>query len=248
VLSRLRQRLAFGSEHPLWQGGYADRGTPLHKLVLQFPWRAHFKGWTRARQGRLFAEETFQLESDQLAYFDHRYNFTWLNERRVEIPIAMRFLEGGTGVDLLEVGNVLGHYGIRGHAVLDRYESGPGVVNEDLLEYRPRRRFPRIVSISTIEHIGVDEGDGQATRAVRSLEHLRTLLAPGGRLLVTVPAGYNTALDRHLREEARRGAPVLGMRRIARANRWRQVPPEEALACRYGWPYMNANGLLVVTG
>ena len=36
-------------------------------------------------------------------------------------------------------------------------------------------------------------------KVVRALRHTRSLLKPGGHLLVTVPTGYNPALDEGLR-------------------------------------------------
>lgn len=61
---------------------------------------------------------TFSYRGAQLAYFVHRHNYTWLNERAVEIPIARLALTGVGNGRVLEVGNVLSHYGSarRGHA------------------------------------------------------------------------------------------------------------------------------------
>ena len=47
-----------------------------------------------------------------LQLFDHPYNTTILNERAVEIPVVMAWLYRGDPLgDVLEVGNVLQHYG-----------------------------------------------------------------------------------------------------------------------------------------
>lgn len=55
-----------------------------------------------------------------------------------------------------------------------------------------------IVSISTMEHVGHDEEPKDPGAAARAIHHLRSLLASGGEMLVTVPGGYNPALDRAL--------------------------------------------------
>ena len=79
------------------------------------------------------------------------HNRTWRNERAVEVPLAVAFLDGCVG-PTLELGNVLANYGRRGHVVVDKYEARPGVVNVDVDDYRPRERF---VAISTLEHVGL---------------------------------------------------------------------------------------------
>lgn len=133
----------------------------------------------------------FTYRGSTLRLFDHPYNDTRKNERAVEVAIALRFVFtncDGARVGL-EVGNVLGHYGVTGHTVVDLYErgwpGGPHVTNVDVLDY-DAGPFDWIVSISTIEHTD----DPLAT-----LAHLRSLLAPGGHLLVTFPMGAHFDLD-----------------------------------------------------
>ena len=78
-----------------------------------------------AKRGFTFSDKTLPL-------FYHRYNMTWANERAVEVPIAREYLSQHTGQRVLEVGNVLSHYGEVDHVVLDKFERDKGVVNEDL--------------------------------------------------------------------------------------------------------------------
>ncbi|OQW96440.1 MAG: hypothetical protein BWK77_04695 [Verrucomicrobia bacterium A1] len=61
---------------------------------------------------------------------------TWVNERAVEIPVVRKFLEGRAG-RILEVGNVMGHYGPADWDVVDRFERGARVLNCDVIEFRP---------------------------------------------------------------------------------------------------------------
>ena len=60
---------------------------------------------------------------------------------------------------MLEVGHVLGHYGNHDHAVLDKYETAAGVINEDIT-LADRGRFDLILSISTFEHSFDDDATG----------------------------------------------------------------------------------------
>jgi len=138
--------------------------------------------------------DTFSWWGRDLAYFDHPYNSTIRNERAVEVPIALVFLEGRTG-EGLEVGNVLGHYVSRSHRVADLYEEAPGVENVDVFEVDGS--FDWIVAISTLEHIRWDRKRDELDpgAAVDALYHLRSLVAPGGELLVTTPFGQHPRLD-----------------------------------------------------
>lgn len=123
--------------------------------------------------------------------YDHPYNSTASNERAIELPIAFDFIAGHTNV--LEVGNVLGHYQDRTWACVDKYEQAPGVTNLDVLDISGT--YDRIVSVSTIEHVGWDEPTRDPAKAIRAITHLRSLLAPGGALLITIPTGWNSFLD-----------------------------------------------------
>lgn len=130
----------------------------------------------------------------RLDLVDLPYNTTIRNERAVELAVAFDWLAGCDG-DGLEVGNVLGHYGIAGHRVVDLHEQAPGVENIDVFEIHGR--FDWIVSISTVEHVGWDDGR-DPTGAAFAVTYLRSLLRPGGELLVTVPLGWNPPLDARL--------------------------------------------------
>ncbi len=127
-----------------------------------------------------------------------------LNERCIELAIARQWLPesawhlnpGG-----LEVGNVMGHYWPMRHIVFDLYEEpawyqlegGQKVIDVDILELDGIEHpwFPWVVSLSTIEHT-VDP--------IGALVILRTLVEPGGRLLVTFPTGVHERLDRYVEQ------------------------------------------------
>jgi hypothetical protein len=129
----------------------------------------------------------FRYFGVELEAFDHEYNTTALNERAVEIPIAFDWLPPSGHIGGLEVGNVMGHYGYHGHRVVDLYEQGDGVDNIDVFDIGGRYEW--ILSVSTLEHIA---------DAVKALDHLRDLLMPSGRMLITIGSGQHQALDEYL--------------------------------------------------
>jgi SAM-dependent methyltransferase len=141
---------------------------------------------------------SFELWGRSYAYFDDRRNWTLLNERCVEIPIARAFVEEVGGGRCLEFGNVLRQYGERGiDTVVDLFDTSDGVVHVDIAEYPAQvtERFDAAVSVSTIEHVGYDDGPAQPQKTAQGLAALLSVVRPGGRCLVTAPLGYNPALD-----------------------------------------------------
>lgn len=128
---------------------------------------------------------------------DLPYNWTIRNERAVELAVAFDWLDGRTGSGL-EVGNVLGHYGVSGHRVVDLHEQAAGVDNLDVFDVEGA--YDWIVAISTVEHVRWDV-ERDAEGAAAAVEHLRSLT---GQLLVTVPLGWNPSLDAVLPLDATR--------------------------------------------
>jgi hypothetical protein len=187
------------------------------------------------RRQRRKGPQTFVVDGVELVQLVHPYNRTWRNERAVEIPVAEAFLVRQSG-PVLEVGNVLGSYGRRGHVVVDKYEQRPGVLNVDVVEYQPDERFGAVVALSTLEHVGWDEDPRDAAKIPLAVRHLRDLLLPSGRLLLTCPLSYNPHLDALIAGDA------LGADRQAFLVRgggvWTQADRAEAFASarmgRYG--------------
>lgn len=133
-------------------------------------------------------------------YHDSLYNITRLNERCVEVAVALEWLSEHERV--LEVGNVLEHYGCWVERdIVDLveqpawYQERP-VANIDIFDVMVGQDEPGynlIVSLSTIEHIGTDfANDRDSMDAVR---HLQSLLAPRGEMLLTAPTGVSKVLD-----------------------------------------------------
>lgn len=144
----------------------------------------------------------FEYKRKTLTRFDHLYNSTAISERGLEIAVAeywikdLYFNEENDG-EVLEVGNVLMHYGMRmaGSDVVDKYEVARGVTNIDLFDIE-EDQHSLIISISTLEHVGMDYGeDHDPEGTYKAVEFLKTRLAPGGLLCVTIPIGWRPGLN-----------------------------------------------------
>lgn len=202
----------------------------------------------RARRPKVVAQRrgrTFSVGTAVLPYELGRYNGAWLNERTVEIAVARHLLSGLDPESVLEVGNVLAHYGQVGHTVVDKYEAIEGVINEDILDFRPDRTYSAVVAISTLEHVGFDEPTKNEHAPTEALAAMRSLLSPSGFLLVTVPLGYNPGLDADIATGAFSCARQFSLRRVSAENEWVADTIEAAKGCAYGSPYNNANAVYV---
>ena len=173
--------------------------------------------------------------------FDHPYNTTALNERAVELAMAQQFIitrhnwEGRMG-RVLEVGNVLSHYEdciiLPPRRIVDRFEVAPGVENIDVFDIEGT--YDTIISISTIEHVGVDDGRDYPHAAIEAIYHLRTLLTPGGRFFCTFPTGWNAALDDFLASGELGRWSLSGTYVVRTGENWTEARPDDKAPHPYG--------------
>jgi SAM-dependent methyltransferase len=187
----------------------------------------------------------FAFREKSYRYFWHRYNATWRNERAIEIPIARGFLAGIPAEKVLEIGNVLSHYGTVSHEVVDKYEKAEGIRNEDVCDFKSDKKYDLILSISTLEHVGWDEVPKDDTKIQKAFENLRGLLAPEGKLVVTIPLGYNPFLDRLINEGKISFAERVHLKREPRRNQWNEVSADEVQHPHYDRQTYTAHELLV---
>lgn len=188
---------------------------------------------------------TFTLCGRAYRYGVHLHNRSWRNERIVELPIVQAEIAARPGARTLEVGNVLAHYVRHPHDVVDKYEPFPGVINEDIVDFRPPQPYGLVVSVSTLEHVGFDEEVRDAQKVLRAVEAIRRLLAPGGCAVVTLPLGYNPELDRHLDAARLRFDRIGYLKRVSAANAWVESDWPGVRGSAYGRPFPCANALVV---
>jgi len=175
-------------------------------------------------------DDTFRWNGVTLKYFDHPYNHTARNMRRVEIPIVRWFIGQHGGAHILEIGNVLSHYGPVAWPVVDLRE---GPIREDVMKWKPERVQPvdLLISISTVEHIGFGKfaRETAPTTPADVMRRLRSFLAPGGQAIVTAPTAYNPALDDQVKS-GEIGADKAWFMRVVNEIEWEECTRDEALA------------------
>jgi hypothetical protein len=191
-------------------------------------------------------QRSFRFQGESLDLFYHRYNMTWASERCVEVPIARWYVAKASPGMTLEVGNVLSHYGPVQHQIIDKFERGPGVINEDITTFVPKQRYDLIVSISTFEHIGFDD-EAEGDSGEKILLAIRTcvnLLSPRGRLIITIPISYNPELNELIRTDRLGATSKIFLKKYASLD-WRECGQEEALRCKYKEPFPYATAIMV---
>ncbi len=193
----------------------------------------------------LFKKGQFTLDNRRYDYFFHRYCTTWRNERVVEVPVAMREVERRSGKRILEVGNVLSHYFDFPHEIIDKYEKGAGVKNVDVVDFTPMVKYDLIVTISTLEHVGFDETPKDPDKVIRALENLKSMLAPGGLLVATLPLGYNAGMDALLKSGTLAFDRGFCLKKTGRGNGWVEAGMDIVGASEYDHAGTSANALFI---
>src|SRR4030067_40909 len=183
----------------------------------------------------------FFCNGEPLEYFYHEYNQTYKKERIIEVPIIMDYYNQFESSKILEVGNVLSNYFNCSHDVIDKYDSSKNVIREDIVEYNPTKRYSLAVSISTIEHIGVEDSPPNPRRVFDAIDNLRRI---SDLSVITIPMGFNKFLDSYIYNEELSFDEKYGFKRISR-ERWVQVDWEDITESNYDSPYGNANELFV---
>jgi len=188
---------------------------------------------------------TFVFRGESYPYLYSYSNFTFLNERAVEVPIVRRIWNQNTGRRILEVGNVLSQYYPVEHDVLDKYERVDGIINQDVVDFNPEKKYDLIICISTLEHVGWDERPKDPEKILRAIDNLKELLDKQGEIIVTIPLGYNPAIDDLIRKGNIQFSELRCLKRISGNNRWIETEWQEVERSTYNNNYPRAEGIVI---
>lgn len=192
------------------------------------------------------SRRTFAFQGETYRYFYNKYNKTWRNERTVEIPIVWGIVKKYKGRNILEVGNVLSHYFPVIHDIVDKYEKANNVINQDVVDFSPSKKYDLIISVSTLEHVGWHEIPRDSKKILHAIENLRRLLISKGKMVVTLPLGYNLELDKLIKNYEIQFTKRFCLKRISKDNKWIEVRWKDVQDVRYDHPFNYANGLIIV--
>jgi len=186
----------------------------------------------------------FTFRGTEFKHFDHAYNNASLNLRSVEVPIIRRYLADKRR-RILEIGNVLMHYGPTDWPIIDLTEKGERVHNIDIMKHEPKEPYDLIVSISTLEHIGQGKYAKRTRPAPlkRIVGHIKGMLAPGGVFVATVPVGFNKMVDTAILTGETGADHVWYVQRVDGTNEWQECTKDAALQTPKG-RWANAGAVL----
>ncbi|AKD24655.1 hypothetical protein CL55_00003220 [Polynucleobacter duraquae] len=191
-------------------------------------------------------EKHFTFDGVRLEYFYHLYNKTYENERIIEIPIISHLINKYNLIEYCELGNVVWNYGIRGHMVIDKYDLSSSVLKEDIATYKPSKKIANMISISTLEHVGWDEGERGYDKVGQAFNNImNNVIIQGGYFIYTFPVGYNPFLDNYILKNKNLFKKLFFMKRISIDNVWVETNLEDCMNTKFDSPFINANGLVI---
>ena len=192
------------------------------------------------------SSRSFRFNGKKYNYFYHKYSITWNNERTIEVPIIWKIVKKYKNKNILEVGNVLSHFFDFQHDIVDKYEIADGVINQDVVDFKPLKKYDLIVAISTLEHVGWDETPREPLKIFRAIENLKSLLTENGKIVITLPKGHSPVLDNLLSENKLKFSEQYFLKRVSRSNKWKQCNWKKISKAVYGYPVRySANGLII---
>ena len=217
----------------------------LNPQVFPIWYKNYIEFWTWFYT-RFKRSRTFKFNGNRYNYFYHRNWITWNNERSVEIPIIWEILKKYKGKKILEVGNVLMNFFIFNREIVDKYEVAPGVINEDIVDFNPSKKYDIIVTISTLEHVGWDEEPREPLKILKVIENLKRLLVSRGKIIITLPKGHNLVLDNLIKEDKIPFTSRFFLKRMSKNNRWKQVSWKKISNVKYGsYARWSASALII---
>jgi len=191
-------------------------------------------------------EDTFILNDEQYEYL-LAYGPGGLNERMIEIPLMCKYLQEPKGKDILEIGAVISLLIKTNFDVVDLTEKEVGVINIDILNYYPDKKYDLIISISTIEHFGYGDYDEieDPTKLEKALDHILQLLKPSGIFVASAPIGFNENFDSMIINKQLPFQQIYFMKRYT-SGIWKQTEFEEAIKCKYNLPFNYGNSIALM--
>jgi len=134
-------------------------------------------------------------------YFDDPVNTTLINERGIEIPIGIRYLDRLDINNVVEVGCVMPFYGYCEHLIVDEFEKdNPAgeVLNVDAMTFDFTGMD--VLCLSTIEHVGRSDYNNEDIRPEKAIDMLNKFDKESNSFLVSWGTGYHHELDEYVKE------------------------------------------------
>ena len=171
------------------------------------------------------------------------------SERAIEVPLAIDFISHYVKNEpIVELGCVLPYYILKreNHMAYDLADQHPQSIKRDIREIADAEYCGNVISISTIEHIGLGEYGIDVKGNVTAVVVLKRIMANAKRYFITFPLGHNTELDEYVSKNTNLGERYV-TRKQREPNDWVVVGKSELTdeMKRYG-TYLRANTVCVL--
>ncbi len=192
------------------------------------------------------SSDTFEFQGRAYHYLFHMHCTTWRNERATIIPIALEIVKKYEEKNkrILEVGNVLSYLYPVSHDILDKYEIIDGVINDDVVDFKPSKPYDLIISIVTLQCIGWNKYPREARKILRAIENLKKMLATSGQIVIVHGLGENREMDELLRKGELKLNKQFYLRKISRYN-WKEAVWDDVKDLDYDYSTPSANGVVI---
>jgi hypothetical protein len=193
------------------------------------------------------SSETFEFQGNSYRYLFHTYwGPTWKNERAAMIPIAWDMIQRyqHENKQVLEIGNMLSYVFRVNHDIIDKYEVMEGVINEDVVDFNPSKKYDLIISIMTLQWVGLKESPRESTKVQRAIENLKRHLAPEGEIVVIHGFGENKDMDNLINTGALSFDKRFFLKRVSN-YKWKETSWEDVRDTTYDYSVQTANGIMI---
>lgn len=192
----------------------------------------------------VFSDIAFEYSGQNILLYEHPYNCGYtdgrMTERSVELALAKKWLDNCNG-NVVEVGAVTPYYFYcdKISDVIDPADQHSRVNYRNSM-FDVNLKGKNVLSISTVEHIGLHEYG--LTEDMNVIDAIEKILKEAESCLITAPLGYNRTLDNWVR--INRDNPIIKIMRRGINNHWVEISTYDFEEIKYG--PMWAFGLLVI--
>jgi hypothetical protein len=173
-------------------------------------------------------------------YFDHPHNSTITNERCIELTLAFRYLDMVGSSNTIEMGAVTPYYKKGNHIC---YDPKDPYANQSLSCGEIEALGKNVLSISTIEHVGMNE-HGIDAKKQDAYDFILRTIDQASSCLISWPIGYQLSLDNFFKTNK---SFFNYFYYVKHGNKhWELSFEDSALDLQYGKPFNNANAVVFI--
>lgn len=180
------------------------------------------------------------MKIDPTDYFFEQGNY--ITERAIEVPVGRKWAENK--INLIEIGAVLpSYYNDIKHDVVDPFDEKANI-KKYLHEVDINNK--NVLSLSTVEHIGLDDYGSSYINENGAIESIQRILSESNSCLISVPIGYNPKMDDWIRTNHSNMNTFAYQKTSQNPLIWNYESPAVNFNFQYNAPFLFANMVLFI--